>query len=91
MARVAVLYGLASLLIASGWLRLEKGGVPWEIVGMMIALGLLPTVAVAVGRRWSALGIGVVALFVAAAEAFRIPVTEMRLGGEHDFLGPVVG
>ena len=64
---------LASLLIASGWLRLEKGGVPWEIVGMMIALGLLPTVAVAVGRRWSALGIGVVALFVAAARRSASP------------------
>jgi hypothetical protein len=91
LARVGILYVLASLLVASAWLRLEKGGIPWETVGMMIALGLLPTVAVAVGRRWSALAIGVVALFAAAAEAFRIPVTEMRLGGEHDFLGPVLG
>jgi transglutaminase-like putative cysteine protease len=58
---------------------------------MMIALGLLPTVAILVGRRWSALGIGVAALFVASAKAFGIPVTELRPGGEHDFLGPVLG
>jgi hypothetical protein len=57
----------------------------------MIGLGLLPTVAVAVGRRWSAAGIGVAALLAATAEAFSVPVTDARLGGEHDFFGPVLG
>jgi transglutaminase-like putative cysteine protease len=91
LVRLAALYVLGSLLIAGAWLRLESGGIPWEKVGLMIALGLLPTLAVGVGRRWSALGIGVAALLAAASEAFAVSVTEARLGGQHDFFGPVLG
>jgi hypothetical protein len=91
LVRLAALYVLGSLLVAGAWLRLESGGIPWEKVALMIALGLLPTVAVAVGRRWSAAGIGVAALLAATAEAFAVPVTDARLGGEHDFFGPVLG
>ncbi len=91
MVRLAALYVLGSLLVAGAWLRLENGSLPWEKVALMIALGLLPTVAVAVGRRWSALGIGVAALLAAASEAFAVPVTDARLGGGHDFFGPVLG
>jgi transglutaminase-like putative cysteine protease len=91
LARLAALYVLGSLLIAGAWLRLESGGIQWEKVALMIGLGLLPTVAVAVGRRWSAAGIGVVALLAATAEAFSVPVTDARPGGEHDFFGPVLG
>jgi hypothetical protein len=91
LARVVVLYLLTSLLVVSAWLRLENGDIPWQTLGAMVTLGLLPTVAVAVGRRWSALGIGFAALLAAAAEAFRVPVTDARLGGEHDFFGPVLG
>ena len=91
MARVVALYLLASLLVASAWLRLENGGIPYETLGLMFALGLLPTAAVFMGRRWSALAIGVAALIAASARAFEVSVTEARPGGEHDFFGPVLG
>jgi transglutaminase-like putative cysteine protease len=91
LARTVVLYVLASLLVASAWLRMENGSVPYWNLALIVALGLVPTIAVAVGRRWSVLGIGVAALLAATSRAFDIPVTEARPGGEHDFLGPVLG
>jgi transglutaminase-like putative cysteine protease len=90
LARTAVLYTLASLLVASAWLRLEKGDLALGEVAAMIALGFLPTAAVAAGRRWSALGIAAAALLVALAQAFGASVTDARPGGEHDFFGPVL-
>jgi transglutaminase-like putative cysteine protease len=91
LLRTLVLYVLSSLLIASAWLRLENAGVPVRGVAAMIALGLLPAVAVAVGRRWSAAAIGGAAFLAAAAYAFDRPVSDARPGGEHDFFGPVLG
>jgi protein-glutamine gamma-glutamyltransferase len=85
-----VLYLLGSLLVAGAWLRVEKEGVPVGAVAAMIALGLLPTVAVALGRRWSALAVGVASLLAASSQAFDIPVSDARPGGEHDFFGPVL-
>jgi hypothetical protein len=67
LARALVLYVLVSLLVASAWLRLENAGVPVRAVAAMIALGLLPTVAVAVGRRSSAAAIGGVSLLAASS------------------------
>jgi len=91
LARTLVLYVLASLLVATAWLRLENGAVPYWNLALMIALGVLPGIAVAVGRRWSALGIGVAALLAATAQAFDLPVTDARPGAEHNFFGPVLG
>ncbi|HEY3071064.1 MAG TPA: DUF3488 and transglutaminase-like domain-containing protein [Gaiellaceae bacterium] len=90
MARTLVLYVLASLLVATAWLRLENAGTPFGAVALIVALGLLPTVAVLVGRRWSAVAVGLASLLAATAYAFDIPVTDARLGGEHDFFGPVL-
>jgi transglutaminase-like putative cysteine protease len=91
LARTLVLYVLASLLVASAWLRLEQGSVPyWELM-LMIALAVLPGTAAVVGRRWSALGIGIVALLGASSRAFHFRVTDARPGSEHDFFGPVLG
>jgi transglutaminase-like putative cysteine protease len=90
LARTFALYVLGSLLVATAWLRLESGSTDYEAVAIMILLGLLPTAAVAVSRRWSALAIGVLALLVAASEAFGVPLTDARLGGGHDFFGPVL-
>jgi transglutaminase-like putative cysteine protease len=90
LARAIVLYLLGSLLVASAWLRMENGGVAVGAVAAMIALGLLPTVAVAVGRRWSALAVAGASLLAASSQAFDIPVTEARPGGEHDFFGTVL-
>jgi protein-glutamine gamma-glutamyltransferase len=90
LARTLALYLLASLLIAAAWLRLEDGAIEYVAVVQMILFGLLPTVAVAVGRRWSAVAIGVVSLLAAASQAFGVPVSGARWGGEHDFFGPVL-
>jgi protein-glutamine gamma-glutamyltransferase len=91
LARTLVLYALAALLVATAWLRLVNGDVDYSTVVLMVALGLLPTVAVAVGKHWAALGIAGATLLAASSEAFRVPVTEARWGGEHDFFGPVLG
>jgi transglutaminase-like putative cysteine protease len=90
LARTLTLYLLVSLLIAAAWLRVENGAVDYAAVAQMILLGLLPTVAVAMGRRWSAVAIGAVSVLAAASEAFGVPVSEARWGGEHDFFGPVL-
>jgi transglutaminase-like putative cysteine protease len=91
LARTLALYVLASLIVAAAWLRLLDGGVDYRTVALMILLGLLPTVAVATGKRWTAVAVGVAALLAAASEAFGVPVTDARWGGEHDFFGPVLG
>jgi hypothetical protein len=85
------LYVLASLLVAAAWLRLVSGDPDYGMVALMILLGLLPTVAVAVGKRWTAVGVGVASLLAAASQAFDVPVSDARPGGEHDFFGPVLG
>jgi transglutaminase-like putative cysteine protease len=90
LARALALYVLASLLVATAWLRLFNGQVDYGTVALMIGLGLVPTVAVAVGKRWTALAVGVASLLAASSEAFGVPVTDARLGGAHDFFGPVL-
>jgi transglutaminase-like putative cysteine protease len=90
LARTVALYLLASLLVATAWLRLENAGTPVRAVAVMIALGLLPTVAVLVGRRWSAVAVGSAGLLAAVSYAFDVAVTDARPGGEHDFVGPVL-
>jgi protein-glutamine gamma-glutamyltransferase len=90
LARTAVLYVLGSLLVAVSWLRVENGDVTLGPVVLMIGLALLPTAAVAAGRRWTALAIGAVSLLAALAEAFDVPLTDARPGAEHDFFGPVL-
>jgi transglutaminase-like putative cysteine protease len=91
LARTLGLFVLASLLVASAWLRLVNGDVDYSSVALMILLGLLPTVAVAVGKHRTAVAVGVAGLLAAASHAFDVPVTDARLGGEHDFFGPVLG
>jgi protein-glutamine gamma-glutamyltransferase len=90
LARTLALYVLASLLVSAAWLRLLDGGVDYGTVALMILLGLLPTVAVATGNRWTAVAVGLAALLAAASEAFGVPVTDARWGAEHDFFGPVL-
>ena len=89
--RAGLLYVLASLLVGAAWLRLESGEAPLGGVVVMVALALLPTVAVAVGARWLAVGVGAASLLAAASYAFDVPVTDARPGAEHDFFGPVLG
>jgi protein-glutamine gamma-glutamyltransferase len=89
-ARTVLLYLLASLLVATAWLRLESGGTPLGRVILMIALAFLPSAAVAVGARRLAVGVGAASLLAAASYAFDVPVSDARPGAEHDFFGPVL-
>jgi transglutaminase-like putative cysteine protease len=90
LARTFALYVLASLIVAAAWLRLVNGHIDYGTVAQMILLGLLPTVAVAAGKRWTAVAVGVASLLAASSRAFDVPVTEARWGAEHDFFGPVL-
>jgi transglutaminase-like putative cysteine protease len=92
VARSAVLLVLAALLIVPSWLRLEVGSAQATDVAEMLALGVLPALALALGyRRRVVAGIAVAAALTALGAAFGVAVTEARPGGEHDFFGPVVG
>jgi protein-glutamine gamma-glutamyltransferase len=92
LARTALLFVLSGALIATAWLRLETGAVPWGRIALMLALAFVPTFAVAVGARriWVAV-LTAAATLAACAEVFHRPVTDARPGGEHDFWGPVLG
>lgn len=92
MARTAVLFTLSGVLVATAWLRLEIGSVPFGRVVLMLALAFLPTFAVAVGARriWVA-ALAVAATLAACMEVFHTHLTDARPGGEHDFFGPVLG
>ena len=92
LARTALLFALSGALIATAWLRIETGDVPWSRVILVLALAFVPTLAVAVSARrvWVAVLTAAVTL-AACAEVFHTPVTDARPGGEHDFFGPVLG
>jgi transglutaminase-like putative cysteine protease len=92
LARTAILFVLSGALIATAWLRLETGDVPWGRMLLILALAFVPTFAVAVGARriWVAVLAAAVTL-AACAEVFHRPVTDARPGGEHDFWGPLLG
>ena len=92
LARTALLFALSGALIATAWLRIETGDVPWSRIILMLALAFVPTLAVAVGARrvWVAVLTAAVTL-VACTEVFHTPVTDARPGGEHDFFGPILG
>jgi protein-glutamine gamma-glutamyltransferase len=92
LARTALLFALSGVLIATAWLRIETGDVPWSRVILMLALAFVPTFAVAVGARRVWIAVLTSAVTVAAcAEVFHTPVTDARPGGEHDFFGPLLG
>jgi transglutaminase-like putative cysteine protease len=92
LVRTVVLYVLSGVLVAAAWLRLERGSVPARDVVLLLALGLVPAVAVAVGaRRLVVAGLTAVVTLAACGEVFSTPVTEARPGAEHDFFGPVLG
>jgi protein-glutamine gamma-glutamyltransferase len=92
LARTLTLFVLASALIATAWLRLEKDTESIGEVLLLLALALIPTVAVStrLRARWVALLTAVVTV-AAGAEVFSTPLTNARPGGEHDFFGPVLG
>ena len=92
MGKTLAIFGLAALLIAPAWLRLEQG--PWEEGDplLVVALALVPTIAVALGRRRLVVGLAAaVSGVVAAGVAFGVPLTDARPGDrDTDFLDPVL-
>jgi transglutaminase-like putative cysteine protease len=92
LARTVFLFVLSGALIATAWLRLEKDASSLGDVLLVLALALVPTIAVAVGaRRLVVAGLGVAVTLAACAEVFHAPISDARPGGEHDFFGPVLG
>jgi transglutaminase-like putative cysteine protease len=86
-----LLFVLSGALIAAAWLRLETGSVAVGDVLPVLALALVPAIAVAAGlRRLYVAGLTVVVTLAACSQVFDRPVTDARPGGEHDFFGPVL-
>ncbi len=92
MARALTAFALAAALTTVSWFRLEQRGVPRGAVLAVIGLALLPTLAVALGRRRAVVaGVLVLAAIFAAGVAWEVSPLEARLGSGHDFFGPVLG
>ncbi len=92
MARVLAAFTLAAVLVTVSWFRLEQRDVPLAVVLAVIGIALLPTLAVALGRRRAEVaGVLVLAAIFAAGVAWEVSPLEARPGSGHDFFGPVLG
>ena len=92
MARALTAFVLASALATVSWFRLEQRDVPLGAVLAVIGIALLPTLAMALGRRRAAVaGVLVLATIFAAGVAWQVSPLEARPGSGHDFFGPVLG
>jgi transglutaminase-like putative cysteine protease len=90
--RALFAYTVAAALLTIGWSRLQATGVSLRDVSLVLAVGLVPTLALAFGaRRLVVLGATFLATIVAAGIAFGISPLEARPGSGHDFFGPVLG
>lgn len=99
MARAALLLGLAAVLIAVSWRRLEQVPAGWREIAPLLAIAILPAlVAALVHPRLTALrsrlAIGLTLLggtLLAASVAFDIPLSDARpRDPQRDFFGPVL-
>ncbi|HYM64696.1 MAG TPA: DUF3488 and transglutaminase-like domain-containing protein [Gaiellaceae bacterium] len=92
MARALTAFSLAAALAAVSWFRLEQRDVPLSALLGVIGIALLPTIAIALGRRRTVVaGILVLATIFAAGVAWGVSPLEARPGQGHDFFGPVLG
>lgn len=92
MARALTAFVLAATLATVSWFRLEQRDVPLGAVLAVIGIALVPTLAVALGRRRAVVaGILVLAAIFAAGVAWKVSPLEARPGTGHDFFGPVLG
>jgi transglutaminase-like putative cysteine protease len=90
--RALFAYTVAAALLTVAWSRLQATDVALGDVALMLALGLVPMLALAFGaRRLLVVGVTLLATIVAAAIAFGISPLEARPGSGHDFFGPVLG
>jgi transglutaminase-like putative cysteine protease len=89
--RPLLAYGVAGALTTLAWSRLEEGGAALGDVAVLLALGLVPILALAYGaRRLVVAATAAFASIVAAGIAFDVSPAEARPGSEHDFFGPVL-
>jgi hypothetical protein len=92
LARALTAFVLAAVLTTVSWFRLEQRDVPWGAVLAVIGIALLPTLAVALGRRRAVVaGALLLATIFAAGIAWEVSPLEARPGSGHDFFGPVLG
>ena len=92
MARALTAFVLAAVLTTVSWFRLEQRDVPRGAVLAVIGIALLPTLAVALGRRRAVVaGVLLLATIFAAGVAWEVSPLEARPGSGHDFFGPVLG
>ena len=91
MTRTLVSLALAGVLVAPAWIRLENGRADRQVL-LMIALALLPTVAVALRRDRFVIGFAVGAsALVAASAAMQVSLSDARpLDSERDFVVPLL-
>ena len=91
MRRTLVALALVASVVTPAWLRLEAGDFPLGEVLAVLLCALFPTLALVLARGWRVfVGVTGLSTLLAASVAFGIPVSEARLGGEHDFFGPVL-
>jgi transglutaminase-like putative cysteine protease len=92
LARALTAFVLAATLATVSWFRLEQRDVPRGAVLAVIGIALLPTLAMAMGRRRAVVGgVLVLATIFAAGVAWDVSPLEARPGSGHDFFGPVLG
>ncbi|MDQ3859235.1 MAG: DUF3488 and transglutaminase-like domain-containing protein, partial [Actinomycetota bacterium] len=91
MVRTLVSFALVAALVGPAWLRLDGGDFPLVDLVVLLALALVPTLAVALRRpRWVVAVAAAGTTLVAGSVAFGISIADARPGdGAHDFFGPV--
>jgi protein-glutamine gamma-glutamyltransferase len=92
MRRTLLGFALVAAVIAPAWFRLETAGLPLGPVLVMVALALLPTLAVALGRRPAVVAVVAAAsTLVAFSAAFELSLADARpRDPERDFFGPAL-
>ncbi len=92
MRRTLLGFAVAAAVVAPAWFRLELGRPPLGEALAVVALALLPTLAVALGRRRAvAVAVTVAATLVAWSVAFQVSLANARpRDPERDFLGPTL-
>jgi transglutaminase-like putative cysteine protease len=84
MLRTVVLAAFAGIVIAGGWLRLERPREDAARAVLLLALGIVPAM---LPRAWARAAAVPVATIGAASIAFFVPLSALAPGGEH-FFGP---
>ena len=92
MARTLALFAVSAALLATAWLALPRDGVGLGEVLPMIALALVPTLAVALRRgQATVVGTGFGATLLAVSFAFGLPFADARpADSQRDFFGPAL-